>query len=69
LGICVMNAYVYILSNKSRTTFYIGSTMELRRRLMEHRRGKGGGFRYYRLAPSLLEKEIASDIEEIRAML
>jgi putative endonuclease len=43
-GACFINAYVYILSNKYRTTFYIGSTVDLRRRLTEHRRGKGDGF-------------------------
>ncbi len=38
------SATVYILSNKHRTTFYIGSTIDLHRRLSEHRRGKGHGF-------------------------
>jgi putative endonuclease len=37
-------AYVYILSNKHRTTFYIGSTVDLRRRFLEHRRGKEHAF-------------------------
>lgn len=54
--------YVYILSNKYRTTFYIGSTTELRRRLMEHRRGKGDAFTarynlkylvYYEVLPTI----------------
>lgn len=52
---------VYILSNKSRSTFYIGSTNNLYRRLLEHRRGKSwfsarynlGCLVYYEVLPSL----------------
>jgi len=38
------DGYVYILSNKNRTTFYIGVTNNLRRRLEEHRSGLNPGF-------------------------
>ncbi|PKP03180.1 MAG: endonuclease [Bacteroidetes bacterium HGW-Bacteroidetes-6] len=36
--------FVYILSNKSRTTLYIGVTSNLMKRLTEHRAGLGGVF-------------------------
>ncbi len=36
--------YIYILSNKNRTTFYIGVTNDIKRRVLEHKRGKGSVF-------------------------
>ena len=36
--------YVYILSNKNRTTFYIGVTNNIRRRMLEHKSGIHKGF-------------------------
>ncbi len=41
--------YVYIMSNKNRTTFYIGVTSNLKTRIADHKNGKGATFakKYY----------------------
>jgi len=36
--------YVYIMSNKYKTTFYIGVTSNLMRRVLEHKKGIGSEF-------------------------
>ena len=36
--------FVYIMSNKNRTTFYIGITSDIKRRVLEHKSGKGSVF-------------------------
>jgi len=36
--------FVYILSNRYRTTFYVGVTGNLERRLAQHAIGRGGRF-------------------------
>ncbi len=43
-AIALRSYYVYILSNKHRTTFYIGVTNDLLRRLFEHREGRANSF-------------------------
>ncbi|MBC8753627.1 GIY-YIG nuclease family protein [Kordia sp. YSTF-M3] len=37
-------SYVYIMTNKYRTTFYIGVTSSLKNRMFEHASGKGSEF-------------------------
>ena len=36
--------YVYIISNKKRTTFYIGVTSDLKERITKHKEGIGSAF-------------------------
>jgi putative endonuclease len=38
------DAYTYILSNKNKTTLYIGITNDLERRMFEHKAHKGSSF-------------------------
>ena len=39
-----MHGFVYILASKRNGTLYVGVTSDLRRRLLEHRRGLVPGF-------------------------
>jgi putative endonuclease len=41
--------FVYIMSNKNRTTFYIGDTNCIERRVEEHKSGKNGFSSRYNL--------------------
>lgn len=36
--------YVYIITNSGQTTFYIGVTNDIHRRMFEHKSGKVAGF-------------------------
>ena len=36
--------FVYILTNKNRTVLYIGVTSDIKRRILEHKAGKGSDF-------------------------
>jgi putative endonuclease len=57
-------SYVYIVSNKSRTTLYIGVTSNLIKRIANHKEGKGSLFsKKYKLTDLLLFEEF-SDIKD-----
>ncbi len=48
------DGFVYIVSNKKRTTLYIGVTSNIENRIYEHKAGKGGVFsRKYKLTDLL----------------
>ena len=53
---------VYIMSNKNNTVLYTGVTNDLRRRVLEHRTGKGGGFTSKYRITKLVYYECGEDI-------
>ena len=55
-------AYVYILSNKNRTVLYIGRTVNLLRRIKQHKSNNGAKFTKKYSAYYLLYVEIFDDI-------
>ncbi len=57
------NAFVYIMSNKNVTTFYIGVTNDLERRVKEHKEGNGSEFTSKYNLTYLLYYETISDIK------
>lgn len=56
--------YIYILTNKSNTTLYIGVTNNLERRLAEHRSGMIPGFTQKYNCHKLVYFETFSDVEQ-----
>ncbi|MFH0866825.1 MAG: GIY-YIG nuclease family protein [Bacteroidota bacterium] len=56
--------YVYIMSNKNRTTFYIGVTNDLARRITEHKEGGGSKFTSKYKLFDLVYCEVIYDIEQ-----
>jgi putative endonuclease len=57
------NAFIYIMSNKNLTTFYIGVTNDLERRVKEHKDGNGSEFTSKYKLNYLVYYEIISDIK------
>ena len=56
--------WVYILSNNSRSSLYVGVTNDLYRRYMEHRNGIIEGFTKKYRCNSLLYYECCQNVEE-----
>ncbi len=56
--------YVYIMSNKRRTTLYIGVTNDLERRVLEHKAGVGSQFTSKYLLNDLLYFEEFQNIRD-----
>ncbi|WP_299626450.1 GIY-YIG nuclease family protein [uncultured Tenacibaculum sp.] len=57
-------SFVYILTNTYRTTFYIGVTSNLEKRILEHKQGVGSAFtKKYNLS-DLIYFEKFSDIHQ-----
>ncbi len=54
--------YVYIMSNKNKTTLYIGVTNNLERRVAEHKNGTGSKFTSKYNLVELIYFEIFSEI-------
>nr|WP_228237590.1 GIY-YIG nuclease family protein [Muricauda sp. M10] len=57
-------SFVYILTNKFRTTFYIGVTSNLAKRVVEHREGRGSAFTKKYILTDLVHFEVFSDINQ-----
>jgi putative endonuclease len=58
------NSFVYIMTNKYRTTFYIGVTSNLSKRNLEHSLGVGSKFTKKYNLTDLIYFEIFSDINQ-----
>ncbi len=56
--------YVYIMTNKWRTTFYIGVTSDLAKRVAEHKSGKGSVFTGKYNLTDLVYYEIIHDMKQ-----
>lgn len=57
-------SYVYIISNKNRTTLYIGVTTNLRKRIVSHKNLQGSIFAKKYQCVDLLYYEVFSDVKQ-----
>jgi len=57
-------SFVYILTNKYRTTFYIGITSDLTKRMDEHKEGTGSKFTIKYNVTDLVYFEVFSAINQ-----
>ncbi|NER17120.1 GIY-YIG nuclease family protein [Spongiivirga citrea] len=57
-------SYIYVLTNKYRTTFYIGVTGNLKKRLVEHTSGTGSKFTGKYNVVDLIYFEVFTDINQ-----
>jgi putative endonuclease len=57
------NAFIYVMSNKNLTTFYIGVTNDLEHRVRQHKNGEGSVFTSKYNLDHLVYYEIISDIK------
>jgi len=60
----MQNSFIYILTNKYRTTFYIGVTANLSKRLYEHYDDRASKFTMKYQTTDLIYFEEFSDIEQ-----
>lgn len=60
--ITMKQSFVYIMTNKYRTTFYIGVTSNLSKRVIEHQLGQGSKFTKKYGVTDLVHLETFSDI-------
>jgi putative endonuclease len=54
--------YIYIMTNQHGTVLYTGITNDLRRRVYEHREGRGGRFTSRYNVSKLVYYEVAEDV-------
>ncbi|MBL7560418.1 GIY-YIG nuclease family protein [Olleya sp. YSTF-M6] len=57
-------SYTYIITNKYRTTFYVGLTTDLNKRITEHQNGIGSVFTKKYNLKDLIYYEIFTDINQ-----
>jgi putative endonuclease len=58
--------FIYIISNKNRTTFYIGVTSELKIRIAKHKEGIGSSFTIqYKLTDLVYFEEFPNIVQAI----
>ncbi|KAB5492174.1 MULTISPECIES: GIY-YIG nuclease family protein [Flagellimonas] len=57
-------SFIYIMTNTYRTTFYIGMTSNLTKRVVEHQEGSGSKFTKKYNLTDLVYFEVFSDIDQ-----